>query len=60
MFIAASALDLYSPMKTGRAGAVVPVSQLKTSKVLEFKPPAWEKRVSTQVFVTSRTKHSPF
>lgn len=45
-------LILTATVKTCKAGAIVPFSQMKTSKVPEFKPPVWEKRVSPQVFVT--------
>lgn len=47
-------------VRTGGAGAVVPVSHMKASQVPEFKPPSREKRLSSRVFVTSGPKCSSF
>lgn len=47
-------------VEAGQAGAGIPVSHMRTSRVWEAKQPAWEKRVSTQVFVSPRTKCTPF
>lgn len=53
-------LSLTTVEEVGRAGAVMPVSQMRISKVQDVKQPACEKIMSAQVYVTPEQSALPF
>lgn len=49
-----------SLMAVEETGTVIPVSQMRVSKVQEVKQSACEKTISAQVYVTSEQSELPF